>query len=379
MKRILIVAAENSAETYAVQVVEEFRRRHGDDVHFFGVGGRRLAALGVEILVPMESLAVVGVVEVVAHLRTLRRAMSRLLQAAIEAPADAVLLVDYPDFNLRLARQLKKRGIPVFSYICPTVWAWRYGRVKWLRTWLDHLFIIFPFEIPICRKERIPFTYVGHPLMQRVQADCPPAEFRRRLGVGERPLLALLPGSRASEVAALLPPMRRAAEAVARETGAAVCVLRAENIPRASLDRWLQGANFQVVEQADGYNLLHAASAVLTTHGTSNLEAALLDVPFVAAYRVNPISYHLGRHLVKIRHYSIVNILAGRPVVTELVQRECRAERMEEELLALLRDKQRRREMRAVFAGIRRMLAVEHTPAEEIHRIMAARLGLAPE
>jgi lipid-A-disaccharide synthase len=200
MKNILLVAAENSAETYALQVMQAFAEKQAS-FRFWGIGGERLLHNGLEIVVSNHSLAVVGIVEIVSHLFRIRRIMNLLFRQALERQTAAALLIDYPDFNLRLARRLHRAGIPVYYYISPTVWAWRYNRVKQIRRWVTRLFIIFPFEIPIYQKEKVTFTYTGHPLLDAVRISESRDQFRSRLGVGaDEILLALLPGSRGALV-----------------------------------------------------------------------------------------------------------------------------------------------------------------------------------
>jgi len=374
MRNILLVAAENSAETYAVQVVREFAAS-GDGFHFWGIGGDRLAACGFENVVHNRSLAVVGIVEVVAHLLRIRRVMKRVLRLALERRADAALLIDYPDFNLRLARRLRRAGIPVFYYISPTVWAWRYGRVEQIRRWVNRLFVIFPFEVPIYEKEGVTFTYTGHPLLAEVKVGESREDFRRRHGVaGSDVLLALLPGSRESEVRMLLPEIMAAVRRLQRELPLKVFLQKAQNISPASLAP--AGGDIRVLEQERGFDLLNAADAVITTCGTSNLEAALLGVPFVAVYRVNRLTYLLGRRFVRISLYSIVNILAGRQVAVELIQGECRAERIYEESRKILTDAVLRDGMRLEFRRIRESLRQEERPAAIIRRRMLEDLGI---
>jgi lipid-A-disaccharide synthase len=373
MRSILLVAAENSAENYATRVVEAFGRRH-PDVRFFGVGGEQLASAGMEITVPNRELAVVGILEVVSSLSRLRRAMGALLDEARERRAEAALLVDYPDFNLRLARRLHRRGVRVYYFISPTVWAWRYRRVEQIRRYVDHLFIIFPFEAEIYGRERIPHTYVGHPLLPLVKTGEPSVSVRTRLGVkeGER-LLALLPGSRNSEVRALLPVMLGAWERLRSRYRLRAAMLQARNVDE-TLFAGCTAAGISLLPQAQGYDLLQAADLALSSCGTSNLEAALLGTPLVVAYRVNRLSYLLGRRLVKIDRYSIVNILAGKPVVTELIQRDCRSERLAEEAARLLDDPAAREEMLAEFRRICSGLEQQHEPAELIRSRIAADL-----
>jgi lipid-A-disaccharide synthase len=366
MRNILLVAAENSAETYAVQVLKEFAAG-GGGFHFWGVGGDRLAACGFENVVHNRSLAVVGIVEVASHLLRIRRVMNRVYRLALERKADAALLIDYPDFNLRLARRLSRAGIPVFYYVSPTVWAWRYGRVRQIRRWVRRLFVIFPFEVPIYEREKVAFTYVGHPLLPEVKVEEDREEFRRRQGVGERDvLLALLPGSRESEVRMLLPGIMGAVRRLKKEFPLKVFLQKAQNISPASLAGI--DAGVRILEQERGFDLLNAADAVITTCGTSNLEAALLGVPFVAVYRVHRLTYLLGRRFVRIGLYSIVNILAGQQVAAELIQRDCRADRIYEETRKILADAGLRERMRLEFRRIAASLRQEERPAAIIRR-----------
>jgi len=365
VRNILLVAAENSAETYAVQVVREFAP-YGD-THFWGIGGDRLAACGFENVVHNRSLSVVGIVEVLAHLWRIRGIMKRILAQARERQPAAALLIDYPDFNLRLARCLRRAGIPVYYYISPTVWAWRYGRVAQVRRWVSRLFIIFPFEAAIYEKEAVNFTYVGHPLLSEVRVREPRDEFRRRHGLaGSDKLLALLPGSRESEVTLLLPEILAAVERLGSEFSLKVFLLRAQNIHPELLAA--AGPDIRILDQEQGFDLLNAADAVITTCGTSNLEAALLGVPFVAIYKVNRMTYFLGRRFLRIGRYSIVNILAGHPVAAELIQDDCRADLIHRETVKLLSDAALGQAMRREFQRIRESLQQEERPAAIICR-----------
>jgi lipid-A-disaccharide synthase len=375
VKNILLVAAENSAETYALQVMQAFAAEPGA-FHFWGVGGDRSQASGMEIVVPNRDLAVVGIFEVVLHLFRIRKAMNLLFHQALERRTAAALLIDYPDFNLRLARRLRRAGIPVYYYISPTVWAWRYGRVEQIRRWVTRLFIIFPFEIPIYRKEKVTFTYTGHPLLDAVRVSEPREPFRRRLGVGaDEILLALLPGSRESEVRSLLPEMMAAVRLLNKEFRLKVFLQKAQNIDAASLAPALADPQIVLLEQDQGFNLLNAADAVISTCGTSNLEAALLGTPFVAIYRVNRLTYLLGKRFVKIPLYSIVNILAGRRVVAELIQGDCRARLIAAEIKKILGDNVWRGQMIDAFAAIRESLRQEQKPAAIICRQISADLS----
>jgi len=370
MKKILIVAAENSAETYAAQVVEEFKKNNSD-AQFFGVGGDKLNQLNVELLFHNRELAVVGIIEVVSHIFKLKRCMNALLKAAIDRRADAALLIDYPDFNLRLAEKLKKAGIRVYYYIGPTVWAWRYSRVKVIKKVVDHIFIIFPFEVPIYQKENIPFTYTGHPLIPQVKINRTRHELRKKWDIpGNEILVSLLPGSRKSEILFLLPNMLAAMLRLSKEFKLHVFLLKAENIENNMLSSMLEKTSLpvRVIPQDQGYDLINASDAVLTTCGTSNLEIAMIGIPFTAVYRVNRYSYLLGKRFVKIDLYSIVNILAGKEVVRELIQENYTIDNICSEIRRLLTKPDERKIMLENFCKVKSLLAQDQNPPGIIHK-----------
>jgi len=372
-KNILVIAAENSAENYAAQVVDQFKKNNCA-VTFFGVGGDQLAQRGVDLIIHNKELAVVGIIEVVSSLVKLKRYMKILFNAAVKRKADAVLLIDYPDFNLRMAKKFKKAGFRVYYYISPTVWAWRYSRVKLIKQYVDHIFIIFPFETPIFEKENIPFTYTGHPLLPMIEVNQTKEDFRQERDVpGNELLVTLLPGSRKSEVLFLLPTMLAAMELLNKEFTIKVFLLKANGIDRKLLSPLLNGSPIRVhvLDQPRGYDLINASDIVLTTCGTSNLEIAIIGIPFTAVYRVNKLSYILGKRFVKINLYSIVNILAGQEVVRELIQHEYTVENIVTELRRILTDKKVREKMLTQFQHIREMLTQDKNPSEIIYKKIA--------
>jgi lipid-A-disaccharide synthase len=370
MKNILIIAAENSAENYAVQIVEQFKKNNSP-VHFFGVGGDQLLEQGVEVIIHNKELAVVGIIEVISSILKLKRYMKILFDAARKRKADAVILIDYPDFNLRMARKCKQAGLRVYYYISPTIWAWRYSRVNLIKKYVDHIFIIFPFEIPIFEKENISFTYTGHPLMPRVKVNEKKEDFRKRYSLdGDVLLVTLLPGSRKSEIRFLLHEMLRAAALLKKEFNIRFFLLKANGIDRDLLLPYLNECPLpvQVIDQPKGYDLINASDIILTTCGTSNLEIAIIGVPFVAVYRVNKLSYLLGKRFVKINLYSIVNILAGKEVIRELIQHEYTAENIVTEMRRILIEPGIREEMLTQFGHIRTMLTQDNHPPEIIYK-----------
>ncbi|MCK4764067.1 MAG: lipid-A-disaccharide synthase [Candidatus Aminicenantes bacterium] len=380
MPNVLVIAAENSAENYGAQVIDEFKK-HNSGINFFGVGGDKFVERGVDVLVHNRELAVIGIIEVISSLLKLKRIMKLLLRAAVEREAAAVLLIDYPDFNLRIAKKFKKLGIPVYYYISPTVWAWRYSRVKLIKKYVDHIFIIFPFEVEIFEKEKIPFTYTGHPLVPMIKVDEERGAFREKLGLEESEiLLTLLPGSRGTEVVFLLAEMLKAVELLAREFKIKVFLLLADNIERELVTGILEGSSQQVViiEQRQGHNLINASDVVVTTCGTSNLEIAVIGTPFVAVYRLSKLSYFLGKRFVKIDRYSIVNILAQKEVIAELIQEDYSAGNIVKEVRRILQDGDFRREMLVEFDRIREKVTRGQDPPRIIFDKISQDLKILP-
>ncbi|HDP94927.1 MAG TPA: lipid-A-disaccharide synthase, partial [Candidatus Aminicenantes bacterium] len=340
------------------------------------VGGDRFRKMGVELIHHNRDYAVVGVFEILSQLARFHRRMRRLVREAVDRKAAAALLIDYPDFNLRLARRLKKAGIPVYYYIAPTVWAWRPGRVQQLRRYTDHLFIIFPFEKKIFRDAGVRHTYTGHPLLSMVSVRTPRDRFRRRHGVDPHDhMVTLLPGSRPSEVDRLLPAMRKAVERLACDHNLKVFLLQADHISETQIQSLLSGSTvkIRVISQGERFDLINASDLVLTTCGTSNLEIALLGVPFVAGYRVSSMTFRL-RFLLKIHRYSIVNILADDDVVAELIQDDFTAENLAIHARGILDQPAHAAAMRRRLAGVTRSLSRDGDAADIVAGRMASDL-----
>lgn len=370
MKNIFIIAAENSAENYGIQVIEEFKRNN-PNINFFGVGGDKFLKRGVDIIIHNKELAVVGIIDIISNIIKFKRHLNLLFQTAIKKKANAALLIDYPDFNLRIAKKLKKAGIPVYYYISPTVWAWRYSRVKLIKKFVKHIFIIFPFEIEIFKKEKISFTYTGHPLTQMIKIKKTKTEFRKKFGLDEPELIiSLLPGSRKSEIVFLLPDMLKAMTQLKKEFKLKVFLLKADNIEEDLIQGYLNEISFQthIINQEDGHDLINASDIILSTCGTSNLEIAMLGVPFVAVYRINKLTYLLGKRFIKINLYSIVNILAKKKVVAELIQNNYNVENILKEMRKILTNKDVRKNILYHFDSIKKMLTQNKNPTEIIYK-----------
>ncbi len=365
MKNILIVAAENSAEHYGSKIIDRFSESD-HVVSFFGAGGDDFAEKKVEIVVHNRELSIVGIVEVLSSLFRMKKIMGKLLKTAVRKKADAAILIDYPDFNLRLAKKLKKAGIPVYYYISPTIWAWRYSRVKLIRKYVDHMFIIFPFEEKIFETEKIPYTYTGHPLIPSIKITKERESFRKTLKTasGEK-ILTILPGSRLSEVESLLPEMLGAAKILKSEFSLKVFILRADNIDPNIIKKMVDrsGTHAEIVDQEERYNLFNASDAALASCGTSNLELAVCGLPFAAAYRVNKISYLLGKGFLKISLYSIVNILLGKEIVQEFIQNDFTAENCAGAVSELLKSREKYEKQKKEFEILKKKLTPASSPS----------------
>ena len=369
-------AGEASGDLYAALVVEELRRAW-PDAEFFGCTGPRLRAAGVKTIVDAASLAVVGLVEVVAHLPRIYGEYRKLLAAADEGKTDLAILTDSPDFHLRVAKQLHARGVPVAYLVAPQVWAWRKGRLKTMRRALRHLLCIFPFEKEFFEREGVRATYIGHPLAALVKPTMGKEAFFRKHGLDlTRPLVAVLPGSRRGEAARHLPPLMDAAERLISGGGSEEPSeeLRGDlrGKPREQLLNFLlpasanTGAAFfrqrlgrspiRVIE-GESWDAMAHADLALAASGTVTVEAALLGTPMVTFYKVTAASWAMGKMLVDVPFYSMVNLVAGRAVVPELMQGRMTGERIAQEARRLLTDPVARGRMQAGLAEVRGKLS----------------------
>lgn len=331
---VLVVAGEASGDHHAADVVAALRRKR-PDLRFFGMGGPRLAAQGVELVHGAHELSVMGLVEVLPKIPRIWRVLGDLVRAAARRRPACALLVDVPDFNLRLAKRLKKLGVPVVGYVSPMVWAWREGRTKTIAQRYDQLLCILPFEEPFLRERGVNAMYVGNPVLDQVPDVAEPAVFRRALGLAEdAPVLAVLPGSRRGEILRILPTLVDVCRRVrAQRPNVQLVVPVAPGLPRELLARPFEGTELSpVLVDGRAPEVVGAGDVAVVASGTATLEAGLLRRPMVVVYRLNPITYAVGRLLVKIPFFSLVNLLAGKRVVPELLQGDFTAERVVQEL-----------------------------------------------
>lgn len=372
MRRLFIVAGETSGDRHAAALIAELHRRE-PLLTIAGLGGPQMRAAGAILLTDLTRHAVVGTVEVLRHLGTLRRLYAQAAGALDRDRPDAVLLVDYPGFNLRFAREAKRRGLPVIYYVSPQLWAWGAGRIRTIRRLVNLMLVFFPFEEQLYRQAGVPVQWVGHPLVETARVTHSRVETLRQYGFPtDQPLIALLPGSREGEVQQLLPILANAAERLAgRLTGVRFPVLQAPGISPSIYRQAVEGAGAAcfLVPSWDE-NLLAACDLALVASGTATLECALLNVPMVIVYRTNAVTWWLGRRLVTLPDIGLVNVVAGRRLVPECLQHHATPERITEETLGILQSAARRQEMLAGFEEVRSALGTPGATARAATAIL---------
>ncbi len=357
---IFLSAGEASGDLYAAELALELLRRR-PDLRFYGCAGPRMRAAGVRAVVRSESLAVVGLVEVIAHIPRIYREFRKLLAAARREPPALAVLTDSPDFHLRIARKLHARGVPVIYLVAPQAWAWRKDRLPMMRRVLTRLLCIFPFEEAFFRKHGVAARYIGHPLAGRIQASTGRERFFREHGLAaDRPLIVLLPGSRRGEALRHLPELLGAAALLAAERSVQFVLPASANTGKVFFEQHIfrernAVPSIQVIEGKSWDAIAHADLA-LAASGTVTVECALLGTPLVTFYKVSKLSWYLGKLLVTVPFYCMVNLIAGRRVTPELMQDDFTAEHLASEARRLLDDAAARETMRADLAAVKAAL-----------------------
>ena len=379
--RLLLSCGEASGDLYAGALVRQMRTID-PAVDVFGLGGPQLAATGGRLIVDYRGLAATGVTEILPKLGDYFAAMRLLVTAAERERPDALVVIDFPDFNFRLARRVRRLGIPVIYYISPQIWAWRPGRLKTIRAFADRVLVIFPFEVAIYEAGGVPVEFVGHPLVELTPVAGTRAAFLSAHGLDPaRPTVAILPGSRANEVFRILPDLLAAAERIGVAVpGAQFAIARAPHLDDALFvtnrsDLWSGRADFAIVE-GDTDAVLASADVALTASGTATIQAALHDTPMVVVYRLSPMTYRLARRLVRVPAIAMVNLIAGEPIVPELVQDAFTPDAVAREAISLLTDPARVAQVRAGLARVRERLGgagASRRAAESILRLVSER------
>jgi len=375
MNSILIIAGENSGEKYGADLVNQFKKIQ-PHANFFGIGGKHMAEEGVSLLFSIKDLAVIGIAEVVSHLPRIKKIFNRIKKETIKRQPVAAVLIDSPDFNLRLAKTLKKLSIPVLYYISPTVWAWRKGRLKTIKKTVEKMLLIFPFEESIYKENGIPAVYVGHPLKERVGISISKEEFLLKYRLDpQKILISLLPGSRRNEIKHHMPILVKGLQKIKKEFNVQFVLLQAENIDKIFLSNFIPPSfeNMNVLTE-NSYEAIAFSDVALSSCGTANLEAALLETPLISFYHISPLTFHLGIKFIKINNYSIVNILSGEKIIPELIQRHFSPENIFQETKKILYSEVVRSEMITHFKRIKDILGEEiasQNAAKELKRLIS--------
>jgi lipid-A-disaccharide synthase len=357
---VLIVAGEASADLHGSNLVKEMKRLD-PGITFWGVGGQNMDREGVRILVPSSEMAVVGLTEVLPRLHIITRTYYALKRILKEKRPDLLILIDYPDFNIRLARVAKRACVPVLYYISPQVWAWRKGRVKKIKRQVDRLAVILPFEETLYRQRGLNAEYVGHPLIDAIPPRLERREALKGLDIRDSyPIIGLLPGSRREEVRNLLPPMVQAVSILQTHFPNLQCLIPLASTISEDLIHDVLGKPPVETRVLRGkiYSILNACDFAFVTSGTATLETTIMQVPMVILYRVSRITYWIGRRVIKVPYIGLPNLVAGAGIVSEIIQDEITPERLAREALAILQDGERRQNMVKALIKVREKLGV---------------------
>ncbi len=336
--KIMMSAGEASGDVHGAGLAREIRKL-SPTTELFGLGGALMSAAGVRLVRDYKDYNVMGVVEVVRNLRRILRLLDDLTEIIRLEKPDLLVLIDYPDFNWRLAKRAKKLGVKILSYIPPSAWAWRKGRAKSCAEIADVFVAIFPFELPVYQAAGAKIFFLGNPLVDTVKPSLSAVEARKLFGVNESERIVLLmPGSRRQEIKLLLPPMLGAVKILSSTRPIKFFLPAADGVDKANLQRQIDaaGVNVTITDSARRYDLMQIADAAAATSGTVVLEAALLNLPCVVLYKMAPLNFFIGKLLVDIKFFSLPNILADEEILTELLQEAVTSERIADEILNLL-------------------------------------------
>jgi lipid-A-disaccharide synthase len=364
-KRILIVAGEASADRYGARLVDTLCSQHGREaLEFYGTGGDAMQQSGVRLLCHVRDLAHIGAREALSSFRTYFTTYRRLISQSKAQPPNVAILLDFPDFNLRLAKRLKQLGIPVIYYIGPQVWAWRSGRVRIIRKYVDKMLVILPFEEEFYRKHGVEVQFVGHPLLEGFKPDYNRERFLRGLNLDPAcRTVAIIAGSRRKEIDYILPILLRAAQCLVKATPVQFLISAAPTVEMSHIRRVMQTvlgeesekSVFRILTQ-DSRDILANSDFAFVKSGTSSLEAALVGVPFLITYKISPLSWCVGSLLIRSSMKGLVNLIAQEMIVPELYQKEARPRELARLALEYLEQPEKGAAMRAQLARIREQL-----------------------
>jgi lipid-A-disaccharide synthase len=373
--RIFLSAGEASGEHYGTLLIPAIRRLI-PDAEFFGLGGQRMEALGFRRIVRAEDVAVMGITEVIRHMPRIYREYWRLKASILTEKPDAAILIDFPDVNLSLAKHLKRAGVPVIYFVSPQLWAWKKYRIREVQRYVDRMLVIFPFEERFYRDRKVEAEFVGHPLAELPLPTISRETFARQSGLDpSKPWIGLLPGSRAKEIRLNLPEMLRAAHLLSQNGSRYEFLLPLAPTLTAAHRAEVQAMlpkDTKITITDDARATLHHARAGIVASGTATVEAAIIGNPFLVVYRVSPVTYAVAKRVVDVPHVAMVNLIAERRAVPELIQGDFTAENVVSHLQPLLEDESARAAMQSSLKEISDMLKAEgqdQPPATAIDRV----------
>jgi lipid-A-disaccharide synthase len=379
-KSLLVVGGEASADMHAARVIAALKENN-PQLHIFGIGGEQMRAQGMEVVAPAEDLATAGLTEVIFALPRIFGIMRRMEKKAKAHQPAAALLLDLPDFNLRLAKRLKRLGIPVIYYISPQLWAWRPKRVETVRQLVDHMLVILPFEEEFYTQHQVPVEFVGHPLCEILpeNPDTEVAKNQLELDASAHPIVALLPGSRRKEVLRHLPRMLDAMKLLSQDKpNMQILIPVASTIPKPLIEELVEQSALKAnIIEGKATEVINASDLAVVCSGTATLQTALLLKPMVVVYRVSWLSYQILRRLVRIANIGLVNLVAGKTLATELVQNAFSATNLKQECLKLIEDVEHRNFVVQELSQLRSKLTKPNT-AKRVGEIIQKYLPSKP-
>ena len=365
-KRVMIIAGEASGDTHAAKLVREVTKKN-PNIDFYGTGGESMRQAGVNTLIDSSVLAVVGLFEVLAHWNTISGALKQMQHLLRTDPPDLLVLVDYPDFNLRLAKTAKECGVKVLFYISPQVWAWRQKRVFKIKKLVDMMAVVFPFEETFYKKYDVPVRFVGHPLIDEIHVSADQQTLRKEFLLdNDKPVIGLFPGSRHSEIKRLLPIIIDSAkEIIKTQPNSQFVIPVASTLKEEDILPYFNGTEFdmRVISQRS-HDVMTACDAVITVSGTVTLELALLNIPMVVINKISKLSYYLVTRTLKLDHIALCNIVANKRVVPELIQSDATYDKISRNLLNILNNKVERTKIINEFSQTEKRLENKETKVE---------------
>jgi lipid-A-disaccharide synthase len=373
MKKIMIMAGEASGDLHGANLAREIRKLDPTAV-IYGVGSKQMRDAGVRMLADASTISVVGITEVLTHIRAIYGVLAMLKRFLRKERPDALVLIDFPDFNIMLGKAARKLGIPVVYYISPQVWVWRKGRIKTIAGMVNAMVVVFPFEVPLYEQAGVDVRFVGHPLTDVVHSAFSSEEARHSLGLAvDKRTIALMPGSRRSELTHLLPDMLRAAQLLhARYDDLQFILPLAPTLDPAFVRSFVEQGVVPVhIAAGRVYDVLQASDAAIVASGTATLEAGLMAVPMVIVYRISALTYYILTKLVKgLAHVGLVNIVAGQRIVPELIQHDVTPQKIADEVAGLLDDPARYRQVKEGLLNLREQLGAQGASARAASVVM---------